>query len=93
MRSDHDQMQLQYQQYNANVQRHVQELNDQVRFSNSSYFHFSRFKINQLVQTNNMLENEQEAMKKSYGMNCISPENCEFNHIYLSRNETNCNSK
>ncbi len=32
MRSDNDQIQSQYQQYNANVQRHIQELNDQVRF-------------------------------------------------------------
>lgn len=30
MRSDSEQMQLQYQQYNGNVQRHVQELNEQV---------------------------------------------------------------
>jgi hypothetical protein len=32
MRSDNEQIQSQYQQYNANVQRHVQELNEQVRF-------------------------------------------------------------
>ncbi|CAF5139926.1 unnamed protein product, partial [Rotaria magnacalcarata] len=51
MRSDYDQMHLQYQQYNANVQRHIQELNDQ---------------INQLVQTNNLLENEKDAIKQAY---------------------------
>jgi hypothetical protein len=32
MRSDNEQIQSQYQQYNANVQRHVQELNEQVTF-------------------------------------------------------------
>ncbi|CAF2026785.1 unnamed protein product [Rotaria magnacalcarata] len=53
MRSDYDQMHLQYQQYNANVQRHIQELNDQ---------------INQLVQTNNLLENEKDAIKQAYEM-------------------------
>ncbi|CAF0763475.1 unnamed protein product [Adineta ricciae] len=53
MRLDNEQTQLQYQQYNANMQRHVQELNEQ---------------INQLKQTNNLLENEREAMKRSYEM-------------------------
>jgi len=53
LRSDHEQIQSQYQQYNGNVQRHVQELNEQ---------------INQLIQTNALLENEQEAIKKSYEM-------------------------
>ncbi|UJR33991.1 hypothetical protein I4U23_021406 [Adineta vaga] len=53
MRLDNEQMQLQYQQYNANMQRHVQELNEQ---------------INRLAQTNNLLENEREAMKKAYEM-------------------------
>ncbi|CAM2700448.1 unnamed protein product [Rotaria socialis] len=53
MRFDYDQMHLQYQQYNANVQRHIQELNDQ---------------INQLVQTNNLLENEKDAIKQAYEM-------------------------
>jgi hypothetical protein len=32
MRSDYDQIQSQYQQYNSNVQRHIQELNEQVGF-------------------------------------------------------------
>lgn len=32
MRSDNEQTQVQYQQYNANVQHHIQELNEQVRF-------------------------------------------------------------
>ncbi|CAF0852723.1 unnamed protein product [Rotaria sordida] len=53
MRSDYDQMHIQYQQYNTNIQRHIQELNDQ---------------INQLVQTNNLLESEQEAIKQAYEM-------------------------
>ena len=43
MRSDNDQTQLQYQQYNTNVQRHIQELNEQVRIDCLSYF--SLFKI------------------------------------------------
>jgi hypothetical protein len=30
MRSDSEQLQLQYQQYSFNMQRHAQELNDQV---------------------------------------------------------------
>jgi hypothetical protein len=38
MRSDNDQMHLQYQQYNANVQRHIQELNDQVKSYHSLFF-------------------------------------------------------
>ncbi|CAF3988344.1 unnamed protein product [Rotaria sp. Silwood2] len=53
MRSDYDQMHSQYQQYNTNVQRHIQELNE---------------KINQLIQTNNLLESEQEAIKQAYEM-------------------------
>ncbi|CAF1116223.1 unnamed protein product [Adineta steineri] len=41
MRTDNDQ----YQQYNTNMQHHIQELNDQ---------------INQLTQTNNLLKNKQD---------------------------------
>jgi len=43
MRSDNEQMQIQYQQYNANVQRHIQELNEQVRLNHLSFF--SLFKM------------------------------------------------
>jgi len=43
MRSDNEQMQIQYQQYNANVQRHIQELNEQVRLNYLSFF--SLFKM------------------------------------------------
>jgi len=32
IRSENDQIESQYQQYNTNIQRHVQELNEQVRF-------------------------------------------------------------
>ena len=32
MRSDYEQMHVQYQQYNGNVQRHIQELNEKVKF-------------------------------------------------------------
>lgn len=31
MRSDNEQTQIQYQQYNANVQNHIQELNEKVK--------------------------------------------------------------
>ncbi|CAF4409287.1 unnamed protein product, partial [Adineta steineri] len=41
MRTDNDQ----YQQYNTNMQHHIQELNDQ---------------INQLTQTNNLLKSKQD---------------------------------
>jgi methyl-accepting chemotaxis protein len=41
IRSENDQIESQYQQYNTNIQRHVQELNEQVRFS--CYFCFRSF--------------------------------------------------
>ncbi|CAF1031218.1 unnamed protein product [Rotaria sordida] len=49
IRSDSEQ----YQQYNTNMQNHIQERNEQ---------------INQLIQTNNILQNEHDIMKKTYEM-------------------------
>lgn len=43
MRTDQEQMQSQYQQYNVNVQRHIQELNEQVRFVLDVCFSISFF--------------------------------------------------
>ncbi|CAF1189613.1 unnamed protein product [Rotaria sordida] len=49
IRSDSEQ----YQQYNTNMQNHIQQLNEQ---------------INHLIQTNNILQNEHDIMKKTYEM-------------------------
>ncbi|CAF4268261.1 unnamed protein product, partial [Adineta steineri] len=72
MRSDNDQTQLQYQQYNTNVQRHIQELNEQIK---------------QLVQTNSLLENEQEAIKQSYEMKISELQNTQTVHNDTTNND------
>ncbi|CAF1055234.1 unnamed protein product [Adineta steineri] len=72
MRSDNDQTQLQYQQYNTNVQRHIQELNEQIK---------------QLVQTNSLLENEQEAIKQSYEMKISELQNTQIVHNDTTNND------
>ena len=92
MRSDSEQMQLQYQQYNANVQRHIQELNEQVtsHLTQLQIRHsLSIIQIKQVTQTNSKLEEDQQAMKKTYGSAVFAFERRDDRVLHVPRNEAN----